>query len=111
MSQVPTGAYVSLLEPGKTDYTACHSRKTTTYILHVVPITTRTHDRRKSVGKKKTRKRKEGKGMEKKDKKVKKRKRKGNKRKEKTRKPRKDKTRGSKERKIEKNVMLADPRN
>ena len=53
MSQVPTGAYVSLLEPGKTDYTACHSRKTTTYILHVVPITTRTHDRRKSVGKKK----------------------------------------------------------
>ena len=55
MCQVHTGAYVSLLAPGKTDYTACHPRKTTrtTYILHVVPITTHTHDRRKSIGKKK----------------------------------------------------------
>ena len=35
MCQVHTGAYVSLLAPGKTDYTACHPRKTTTYILHV----------------------------------------------------------------------------
>ena len=56
MCQVHTGAYVSLLAPGKTDYTACHPRKTTTYILHVVPITTHTHDRRKSNGKKKQRK-------------------------------------------------------
>ena len=30
MCQVHTGAYVSLLAPGKTDYTACHPRKTTT---------------------------------------------------------------------------------
>ena len=36
MCQVHTGAYASLLTPGKTDYlhTAC-PRKTTTYILHV----------------------------------------------------------------------------
>ena len=53
MYQVHTGSYVSLLEPVKTDCTACHPRKTTTYILHVVPITTHTHDRRKSNGKKK----------------------------------------------------------
>ena len=53
MRQVHTGAYVSLLAPGKTDYIACHPRKTTTYILHVVSITTHTHDRRKPIGKKK----------------------------------------------------------
>ena len=52
MCHVHTGAYVSLLAPGKTDYTACHPRKTTTYILHVAPITTHTHDRRKSIGEK-----------------------------------------------------------
>ena len=34
MCHVHTGAYVSFLAPGKTDYTACHPRKTTTYILH-----------------------------------------------------------------------------
>ena len=55
MCQVHTGAYVSLLAPGKTDDTACHPRKTTTYILHVVSITTHTHDRRKPIGKKKKR--------------------------------------------------------
>ena len=55
MCQVHTGAHVSLLAPGKTDYTARHAR-TTTYILHVVPITTHMHDRRKSIGKKKRRK-------------------------------------------------------
>ena len=43
------GAYVSLLAPGKIDYTPCHPRKTTTYIFHVVSITTHTHDRRKSI--------------------------------------------------------------
>ena len=75
MCQVHTGACVSLLAPGKTDFTACHPRKTTTYILHVVPITTHTHDRRKSIGKKKA-KRKEDKEKERKDKKAKKRKRK-----------------------------------
>ena len=31
---LPGGAYVSLLAPGKTDYTACHPRKTTTYIYY-----------------------------------------------------------------------------
>ena len=56
MCQVHSGSYVSLLAPGKTDYTVCHPRKTTTYILHVVSITTHTHDRRKSIGKKKHRK-------------------------------------------------------
>ena len=61
MCQVHTGAYVSLLAPGNTDYTACHPRTTTTYILHVVSITTHTHNRRKSIGKnkQKTKKRKE----------------------------------------------------
>ena len=82
--------------PGKTDYTACHRKKTTTtYILHVVPITTstHTHDRRKSIGKKKHKK---GKMKEKKDNKAKNEKEKEVK--EKTRKGRKDKTRrGSKE--------------
>ena len=59
MCQVHTGACVSLRAPGKTDYTACHREKTrTTYILHVVSITTHTHDRRKSIGKKKQRKEK-----------------------------------------------------
>ena len=32
MCQVYTSAYVSLLAPGKTDYTDCPPRKTTTYI-------------------------------------------------------------------------------
>ena len=41
MCQVHTGAYVSLLEPGKTDQTACHPGKTTTQILRVVPINLR----------------------------------------------------------------------
>ena len=58
MCQAHTGAYVSLLAPGKTDYTACHPRKTTTYILHVVSITTHTHDRRKSIGKKRNKEKK-----------------------------------------------------
>ena len=33
MCQVHTGSYVSLLAPGKTDYTACHPRETTTHIF------------------------------------------------------------------------------
>ena len=53
MCQAHTGEYASLLAPGKTDHTACHPGKTTTYLLHVVPITTHTHVRRKSIGKKK----------------------------------------------------------
>ena len=65
MCQVHTGAYVSLLAPGKTGSTACHPRKTTTYILHVVPITTHTHGKRKSIGKKKQRKEDKGKKIKK----------------------------------------------
>ena len=42
MCQVHTGAYISLLTPGETNYSDCHPRKTTTYILHVVSITTHT---------------------------------------------------------------------
>ena len=56
MCQVQAGAYVSLLTPGETNCPDCHPRKTTTYILHVVSITTHTHDRRKSIGEKKQRK-------------------------------------------------------
>ena len=62
MCQVHTGAYLSLLAPGKTDYIARYPRKTTTYVLHVVPIATHTHDRRKSIGKKKQIKEKKDKG-------------------------------------------------
>ena len=110
MCQVHTGAYVSLPAPGQTDYTACHPRKTTTYMLHVVPITTHTHDKRNSIGKKKQIK--EKKIKERKEKTRKRKSEKGKGRKKKTRKVRKDKTRtGSKERKREKNVILADPRN
>ena len=73
MCQVHTGAYVSLLAPGKIDYTACHPGKTTAYILHVVSTTTHTHIRRKSIGKNKQRKeekRKERKGKKRKEKKA-----------------------------------------
>ena len=102
MCQVHSGACVSLLAPGKTDYTACHPRKTTTYILHVliVPITTHTHDRRKSIGKE-TKKSKEDKEKERKDKNAKKRNRNGRKRKDKKSKKRQDKKRkqGKEERK------------
>ena len=52
MCQVRTGAYVSLTAPEKIDYTGCHQEKTTTHILHVVPITTHTHVRFKSIGNK-----------------------------------------------------------
>ena len=89
MCQVHTGAYVSLLTPGKTDYTACHPRKTTTYILHVVSITTHTHDRRKSIGENKQIKERETK-----DRKEKRRQRNKNK----TKKERKEKDEKSKKR-------------
>ena len=69
MCQVQAGAYVSLLTPGETKYSDCHPRKTTTYTLHVVSITTHTHDRRKSIGEKETKKRKEDKGKNIKEKK------------------------------------------
>ena len=69
MCQVQAGAYVSLLTSGETRYSDCHPRKTTTYILHVVSITTHTHDRRESIREKETTKRKEDKGKERKKKK------------------------------------------
>ena len=56
MCQVQAGAYVSLLTPGGTKYSDCHPSKTTTYILHVVSITTHTHDRHKSIGEIETKK-------------------------------------------------------
>ena len=87
MCQVHTGAYVSLHAPEKNVSPACHPGKTTTYIFHVAPITTHTHVRLKSNGKKETRKRKEKKRKEKKrkEKKRKEKKRKEKKRKEKKR--------------------------
>ena len=87
--QVHTGAYVSLLAPGKTEYAACHPRKTTTYILHVVPTTTHTHDRRKSIGNNKQRT----------NTKKKERKEKRGKRKKKTKKERKEKKKQEKQEK------------
>ena len=69
MCQVQAGAYVSLLTPGETKYSDCHPSKTTTYILHVVSITTHTHDRHTSIGEKETQKRKEDKGKERNEKK------------------------------------------
>ena len=102
MCQVHTGAYVSLLAPGKTDYTACHPRKTTTYILHVVYIIThiRTTDASQFVfGNKKVRTNKK-----RKERKEKKAKKENEEKARKERKERKGKTRrGSKERKREKN--------
>ena len=104
--------YVLVLAPGKTDYTTCHGTKTTTSKLHLLPITTHTHDRRNSIEKrnneKKRRERKE---------------RKRRKRKKKTKKERKEKKKDKKiekrqdekrkqGKKNEKNVILliADPR-
>ena len=81
----------------------CHPRKTTTYILRVVSVITRTHDRRKSIGEKKQGTNKKRK--ERKEKKAKKENEKGKKIEEKTRKARKGKTkRGSKERKRRKKM-------
>ena len=80
---VLTGTYVSLLAPENTDYIACHpEKKITTYILHVLSITTHTHVRLSPIGKKKR-----------KEKKRKEKKRKEKKRKEKKRKEKKDKKR------------------
>ena len=89
MLEVYTGAYVSLLTPGETDYSDCHPRKTTTYILHVVSITTHTYDRHTSIGEKKQIK--EKKIKERKEKRRKRNKtKKERKEKKKTRKARKD---------------------
>ena len=123
MCQVQAGAYVSLLTPGKTKYSDCHPRKTTTYILRVVSITPHTHDRHKPIGEKETKKRKEDKGKERKEKKnetkrkrqAKRRKRQKKARKDKTRKQGKKKKKKKKKKKMKKkrkkNVILAGPRN
>ena len=92
MCQVHTGAYVSLLVPGKNDYIACHPRKTVSYIFHVVPnATLRTSDASQ---------------LEKRNKEKKKKTRKDKTRQDKTR---QDKTRGGKEK--GKKVILVDLRN
>ena len=105
MCQAHTGAYVSLLAAGEIDYTACHPARTTTYILHVLPITTHTHVRRKSIGKKnKENKRRERKGKKREESE------KGKEIKEKTRQARKNKTRRRiKERKREKKCHTSRP--
>ena len=128
MCQIQAVAYVSLLTPGVTKYSDCHPSKTTTYILHVVYITTHTHDSlRKSIGEKETKKRKEDEGKERKGKRneTTRRKRQAKRRKrqekqEKTRQESKERRREKKEKrkrkkkkkkKRKKNVILADPRN
>ena len=66
-----TGAYMRLATrcaPVKNDYTACHPGKATTYVLHVVPITTHTPVRLKSNGRKETKKEEKSKKKEEKDK-------------------------------------------
>ena len=82
MCQVHTWC-IRLITRAWKNVTACHPRKTTTYMLHVVSITTHTHDRRESIGKKKQRT----------NKKRKKRKEKRRKRNKKTKKERKKKKR------------------
>ena len=95
---MPLATQERLLRIYCTWYLSLRIRTTTTYILHVVPITTHTKDRRESIGNKQ---RKEKKMKKRKDKKAKNDK--GNERKEEKRKEIKDKTiRGSKERKTEK---------
>ena len=88
MSQAHTGIYVALLATENMDYPACHPEKTTTYILHVIPITTHTYVRLKSIGKKKRKEKKQKRGK--------------NKRQDKKRKQGKE---------TKKNAILADPMN
>ena len=106
MCQVHTGAYVSLLAPGKTDYTRLPPGKD--YHVYIARSTHHyAYARQTQVDrKKKTNIRKEGKEKERKEQKAKKRKKEGKKRKGKTR-------RVSMKSKREKNVILliADRRN
>ena len=92
----------------KTDYTACHPRKTTMYILRVVPITTHTQVNCKKRNKEK--KRRQSKGKKRQDKEAEKRKKK-RKEEKRQKKARKDKRRKQEKEKRRKNVTLADPRN
>ena len=110
MRQVHTGAYVSLLAPGKTDYTACHPRNTTGYHVYIARSTYHhAYARQTQVNwKKETKKRKEDTRKERKEKTRKQKNEKGKKRKDKkSKKKRKNNTRrGSKGRKREKHVIL-----
>ena len=118
-------SHCSLLEKPTAACTACHPRKTTTYILHVVPLRIRTPDA--SQLEKRNNENTKNKGKEKKDKAAKKTK---TERKEKTRQERQEETRQAAEaregkKKSKKNVILvvfaltriiksvvtADPRN
>ena len=89
--------------PPKKDYT--------TYILHVVPITTHTHTADASQLDKRNRKEKKIKERKEKTKKAKKRKRKGKKRKDEKSKETQDKKREQGKDKRKKCHTLADPRN
>ena len=89
MCQVHTGAYVLLLAPINTDYTACYPKKDYYVLLHVAPIPTHTHERHKSIGKKKQRE--ENKTKERRDKEAKNEKGKERKEKAKKNNKRKDK--------------------
>ena len=92
MCQDHTGVNVSLLTPGETRYTACHPRKTTTYILHVVSVTTQTPNRRKSIGQK----------IQRKEKKIRERKERRRKRNKRTKKIQRRKGKKSNDKKIKK---------
>ena len=105
MYQVHTGAYTSHFSRlEKPTIPLATQRKTATYILHVVPITTHTHVGRKSIGKKKQKNRLYGeKGKERKGKKRKEKKsEKGKERKEDKKSNKKQDKKRSKERKKEK---------
>ena len=91
MRKAHAGAYASLLEPGKPTVPLATQERLPTCILHVVPITTHTPDRRKSIGKKKQRKEKKT-------------------RKEKTRKRKTKKERKEEKRKYKKNKKMQDKR-
>ena len=100
------GLQLSLLAPGKTNHTPCLPRKTTTYILHVISITTHTHDRPKSIKKKnkeQIRRERTGKKREESEKS----KRKGKKEEQQKQDKNRDQEMDSRKRKI----ILADPRN
>ena len=112
MSQVHTGAYVSLLAPAKTDYTRYRLPPKKDYHVYIVRSTHHyAYARQTQVNwKKETKKRKEDEGKERKDKEANKRERKGKKTKdkEKQEKTRQEEARKGKEKK---NVVPADPRN
>ena len=107
MCLVHTGAYVSLLEPGGTDYTACRPRKIAGEKLHVVSITAPTHDRCNSIGenKKEMKRKKKWKGKKKTT----------NARKDETRRERKgskiEDTKGKRRKNRKKKIILAEARN